>query len=67
RRTTGTFTKWEATPSGRTRAIGQVERSWLTCMPPWQHFKNVCYHMRMADHLGFHAAIFLTGHYGPHW
>ena len=20
------------------RAVGQVERSWLTCMPPWQHF-----------------------------
>lgn len=48
-------------------AVGQVERSWLTCMPPWQHFKNVCYHIRMADHLGFHAAIFLTGHYGPNW
>ena len=49
------------------RAVGPVERSWLTCMPPWQHFKNVCYHARMADTLGFHAAIFLTGHYGPNW
>lgn len=49
------------------RAVGQVERSWLTCMPPWQHFKNICYHIRMADHLRFHAAIFLTGHYGPNW
>lgn len=49
------------------QTIGQVERSWLTCMPPWQHFKNVCYHIRMADHLGFHVAIFLTGHYGPNW
>jgi creatinine amidohydrolase len=48
-------------------SVGEVERSWLTCMPPWQHFKNVCYHIRMADHLGFHAAIFLTGHYGPNW
>lgn len=48
-------------------AIGRVERTWLTCMPPWQHFKNVCYHIRMADVLGFHAAIFLTGHYGPNW
>jgi len=48
-------------------AVGEVERSWLTCMPPWQHFKNVCYHVRMADTLGFHAAIFLTGHYGPNW
>src|SRR3954453_11420524 len=25
-------------------AVGEVERTWLTCMPPWQHFKNVCYH-----------------------
>ncbi len=49
------------------RAVGQVERSWLTCMPPWQHFKNICYHLRMADHLGFHAAILVTGHYGPNW
>ena len=36
-------------------------------MPAWQHFKNVCYHVRAADALGFHAAIFLTGHYGPNW
>ncbi|MDA0746923.1 MAG: creatininase family protein [bacterium] len=49
------------------RTVGQVERSWMTCMPPWQHFKNICYHIRMADHLGFHAAIFFTGHYGPNW
>ena len=48
------------------RNVGEV-RSWLTCMPPWQHFKNVLYHVRMADVLGFHAAIFLTGHYGPNW
>jgi creatinine amidohydrolase len=48
-------------------AVGQVERTWLTCMPPWQHFRNVCYHIRQADVLGFHAAIFLTGHYGPNW
>jgi hypothetical protein len=32
-----------------------------------QHFKNVCYHIRQADTLGFHAAIFFTGHYGPNW
>jgi creatinine amidohydrolase len=32
-----------------------------------QHFKNVCFHIRQADTLGFHAAIFLTGHYGPNW
>lgn len=49
------------------RTVGQVERSWMTCMPPWQHFKNICYHIRMADHLRFHAAIFITGHYGPNW
>ena len=49
------------------RSVGQPERSWLTCMPPWQHFKNICYHIRQADTLGFHAAIFLTGHYGPNW
>lgn len=47
--------------------IGEVLRSWLTSMPPWQHFKNICYHIRTADALGFHAAIFLTGHYGPNW
>jgi creatinine amidohydrolase len=49
------------------RHVGEVERTWLTSLPPWQHFKNVCYHIRMADALGFHAAIFLTGHYGPNW
>jgi creatinine amidohydrolase len=48
-------------------AVGQVERTWLTCLPPWQHFKNVCYHVRQADALGFQAALFLTGHYGPNW
>lgn len=49
------------------RCVGEVERKWLTAMPPWQHFKNICYHIRAADVLGFHAAIFLTGHYGPNW
>jgi hypothetical protein len=39
----------------------------VTSMPPWQHFKNVCYHIRTADAMGFHAAILLTGHYGPNW
>jgi len=47
--------------------VGEVPRAWLTSVPPWQHFKNVCYHIRAADALGFHAAIFLTGHYGPNW
>ena len=47
--------------------VGNPPRTWLTSMPPWQHFKNVCYHIRMADSLGFHAVILLTGHYGPNW
>ena len=49
------------------RAVGQVERSWLTAVPPWVHFRNVCYHVRAADALGFEAAILITGHYGPNW
>lgn len=48
------------------RHIGQ-DRPWLTAVPPWVHFKNVCYHVRAAERLGFHAAILLTGHYGPNW
>jgi creatinine amidohydrolase len=48
-------------------AVGRPPRSWLTAMPPWQHFKNICYHIRAVDALGFHAAILLTGHYGPNW
>ena len=47
--------------------VGEVDRAWLTCVPPWIHFKNICYHIRSADVLGFHAAILLTGHYGPNW
>jgi creatinine amidohydrolase len=47
--------------------IGTPTHTWLTAMPPWQHFKNVCYHIRAADALGFKAAILLTGHYGPNW
>jgi len=47
--------------------IGNPPHTWLTSLPPWQHFKNVCYHVRTADMLGFHAAILLTGHYGPNW
>lgn len=47
--------------------VGEVKRSWLTSLPPWQHFRNVCYHVRTADSLGFKAALFLTGHYGPNW
>jgi creatinine amidohydrolase len=47
--------------------VGRPPHTWLTAMPPWQHFKNVCYHIRAVDALGFHAAILLTGHYGPNW
>jgi creatinine amidohydrolase len=49
------------------RSVGQVARTWLTAVPPWVHFKNVCYHLRAADALGFHAAVLITGHYGPNW
>jgi creatinine amidohydrolase len=48
-------------------AVGRPPHTWLTAMPPWQHFKNVCYHVRAADAIGFHASILLTGHYGPNW
>ena len=48
-------------------AIGEVERPWLTSVPPWVHFKNVCYHIRQVDTIGFRAAILLTGHYGANW
>jgi creatinine amidohydrolase len=46
--------------------IGET-RPWLTAVPPWVHFKNVCYHVRAAEALGFHSAILLTGHYGPNY
>lgn len=47
--------------------VGRPPRTWMTAVPPWMHFKNICYHIRAADALGFHAAILLTGHYGPNW
>lgn len=46
--------------------VGQA-RPWLTAVPPWVHFKNVCYQLRAAEVLGFRAAVLLTGHYGPNW
>jgi creatinine amidohydrolase len=49
------------------REIGEVERHWLTAVPPWVHFKQVCYQIRAAERLGFKAVILLTGHYGPNW
>lgn len=48
------------------REIGEA-RPWLTAVPPWVHFKSVCYQVRAAEVLGFHAAILLTGHYGPNY
>jgi creatinine amidohydrolase len=47
--------------------VGKPPHTWLTAMPPQQHFKNVCYHIRAAEAQGFRAAILLTGHYGPNW
>lgn len=47
--------------------IGPVERSWMTAISPIQHFRNVLYHIRQADAIGFKGAILLTGHYGPNW
>lgn len=47
--------------------VGEAKRTWLTSVPPWVHFKNVCYHIRSADQIGFQAALFITGHYGPNW
>lgn len=56
----GLYAAWAAEWAGEARP-------WLSAVPPWIHFKNVCYHLRAADALGFHAAILLTGHYGPNW
>ena len=56
----GLYASWAA------EWVGEA-RPWLTALPPWMHFKNLCYHLRAADALGFHAAVLLTGHYGPNW
>jgi creatinine amidohydrolase len=56
----GLYASWAAEWVG-------AARPWLTAVPPWVHFKNICYHLRAADALGFQAAILLTGHYGPNW
>ncbi len=47
------------------RRVGEA-RPWLTSVPPWVHFRNVCYHVRAAEALGFHAALLVSGHRGPH-
>ena len=56
----GGYAVWAA------RRIGE-RRPWLTAVPPWIHFKNLCYHLRAVDAMGFHVAIILTGHYGENW
>jgi creatinine amidohydrolase len=56
----GPYASWAATNVGE-------RRPWLTAVPPWIHFKNICYHVRAADALGFHAAVLFTGHSGPNW
>jgi len=45
--------------------VGEA-RPWLTALPPWLFFKNLLYHLRTMDMLGFHAAIVFSGHAGPH-
>jgi len=56
----GLYASWAAERAGEAPP-------WLTAVPPWVHFKNIGYHLRAADALGFEAAILLTGHYGPNW
>jgi len=48
------------------QVIGET-RSWCTAVPAWHHFKSVAFHIRAAHQMGFHAALFVTGHYGPNW
>ena len=45
--------------------IGQA-RPWLTAVPPWIFLKNMAYHIRAVDALGFHACVIFSGHSGPH-
>lgn len=45
--------------------VGQA-LPWVTAIPPWMFFKNMLYHIRTMDLLGFHAAIVFSGHAGPH-
>ncbi len=47
------------------RQIGEA-RPWLTAVPPWVYLKNICYHIRAVDALGFKACILFSGHSGPH-
>jgi creatinine amidohydrolase len=45
--------------------VGQA-RPWLTAVPPWVFLKNMAYHIRAVDALGFHVCIIFSGHSGPH-
>ncbi|MCB1487374.1 MAG: creatininase family protein [Bauldia sp.] len=47
--------------------IGEVKRDWLSAVPPWHHFRTVCWHLRIADRLGFKAVVLITGHYGVNY
>ncbi|MCZ6676402.1 MAG: creatininase family protein [Candidatus Poribacteria bacterium] len=47
------------------RRVGDA-RPWLTAIPSWMFFKNMFYHIRAVDALGFHGAILFSGHSGPH-
>ncbi len=46
------------------KKIGEIGPTWLTAVPPWVFFRNVLYHIRATDALGFHAAILMSGHGG---
>jgi creatinine amidohydrolase len=48
------------------KKFGESRRTWLTAVPPWIFFRNVLFHIRAADALGFQAALVLSGHGGPH-
>jgi len=47
------------------KKVGDV-RPWLSAIPPWLFLKNMCYHIRAVDALGFQVAILFSGHSGPH-
>ncbi len=47
------------------RKIGEA-RPWLTAVPPWIFLKNLCYHVRAVDALGFQGTVLFSGHSGPH-
>lgn len=44
--------------------VGEA-RPWVTAVPVWMFLKNMFYHVRAADMLGFHGAVIFSGHAGP--